>query len=296
MKRCGFGLLLLAGVALAHDDNAINCGSCAGWNQPQAPFNLYGNSWYVGTAGLSAVLVTSAKGHILLDGALPQSAAQIEQHIAALGFRIQDVKLIVNSHAHFDHAGGIAALQKASGAVVAASAAGAQWLRDGAHGKDDPQYDARHQAHFPPVAEVKVVRDGEVLSVGDLRLTAHLTPGHTPGGTTWSWRSCEEGRCVDVVYADSLTPISAEGFRFSGDKTHPDISGAFKASIAKVEGLRCDIVVSVHPDFTGTFQKLAAKTANANPFLSPGGCREYAKTAAKSLTARLNSEQQEKTK
>ena len=287
-------MLAVAGMAAAHDDNAINCDSCAGWNQPQTPFNIYGNSWYVGTAGLSAVLVTSPKGHILLDGALPQSAAQIEQNIAALGFRIQDVKLIVNSHAHFDHAGGIAALQKASGAVVAASAAGAQWLRDGVHGKDDPQYDARHQAHFPPVAEVKVVRDGDVLSVGDLRLTAHMTPGHTPGGTTWSWRACEEGRCVDVVYADSLTPISAEGFRFSGDKKHRDIADAFKASIAKVEALRCDIVVSVHPDFTGTFQKLAAKSANANPFLSPGGCREYAKTAAKSLTARLSSEQQEK--
>ena len=289
-------MLAVAGMAAAHDDNAINCDSCAGWNQPQTPFNIYGNSWYVGTAGLSAVLVTSPKGHILLDGALPQSAAQIEQNIAALGFRIQDVKLIVNSHAHFDHAGGIAALQKASGAVVAASAAGAQWLRDGVHGKDDPQYDARHQAHFPPVAEVKVVRDGDVLSVGDLRLTAHMTPGHTPGGTTWSWRACEEGRCVDVVYADSLTPISAEGFRFSGDKKHRDIADAFKASIAKVEALRCDIVVSVHPDFTGTFQKLAAKSANANPFLSPGGCREYAKAAAKSLSARLNSEQREKTR
>lgn len=296
MNRCGFGLLslLLAGAAFAQDDGAINCDSCAEWNRPQVPFNIYGNSWYVGTAGLSALLITSPQGHILLDGALPQSAPLIEKNIAALGFKIEDVKLIVNSHAHFDHAGGIAALQRASGAVVAASAAGAAWLKDGADGSNDPQYDPQHITRFPAVAEVKVVKDSEVLSVGKLRLTAHMTPGHTPGGTTWSWRACEEGRCVDMVYADSLTAISSSGFRFSGDRKHPDISGSFKAGIAKVENLRCDVIVSTHPSATDVFKKLAAKTPNANPFLSPGGCREYAKAAAKSLAARLKSEEQEK--
>ena len=128
-------LLLAANNALAPDP--INCGSCAEWNKPVAPFNIYGNTYYVGTAGLSSVLVTSPQGHVLLDGALPQSAPLIQKNIEALGFRMQDVKLILNSHAHFDHAGGIAALQKASGATVAHSAHGARVLREGAPAADE---------------------------------------------------------------------------------------------------------------------------------------------------------------
>ena len=128
------------------------------------------------------------KGHILLDGGLPQSAALIDDNIRALGFRTTDVRLIVNSHAHFDHAGGIAALQRRSGARVAASAAGARALAAGEPPADDPQYGLGRQAMaFPKVPQVQAVGDGEVLRVGALALTAHLTPGHTPGSTTWSW-------------------------------------------------------------------------------------------------------------
>jgi metallo-beta-lactamase class B len=166
-------LLLAAHGASAQD--AINCSSCAEWNQPVAPFNIHGNTWYVGTAGLSAVLVSGPQGHVLLDGALPQSAPLIRKNIEALGFKITDVKLILNSHAHFDHAGGIAALQQASGATVAHSPHGAQVLRDGTPGKDDPQYDPQERAYIRKVAQVKAVADGETLSVGPLRFTVHYT-------------------------------------------------------------------------------------------------------------------------
>ena len=121
---CAALLITPALAAAADDENHLHCDNCDEWNEPQAPFNIFGNTWYVGTGGLSAILVTGPEGHVLLDGALPQSAAQIQANIEALGFRIGDVKLIVNSHEHFDHAGGIAALQRASGATVAASAAG----------------------------------------------------------------------------------------------------------------------------------------------------------------------------
>jgi metallo-beta-lactamase class B len=287
-------LALVAGAQPAQAHDALNCDNCAAWNREQAPFNVYGNTWYVGPAGLSALLVTSPQGHILLDGALPQSAAQIEKHIAALGFNIKDVKLIVNSHPHWDHAGGIAALQRASGAVVAASAAGALALESGTNPKDDPQYEAEHAVHVPRLANVRVVADGETVSVGPLRLTAHLTPGHTPGGTTWTWRSCEKGKCADVVYAESLTAVSSDGFHFTGDAKHPDISASFLASVDKVRKLPCDIVISTHPAFTGTFDKLAARTPDNNPFLSPGGCRAYADVAEKGLLKRFDSERREK--
>ena len=269
--------------------NNFPCTSCTAWNQPQKPFKLYGNTWYVGTRELSALLVTGPKGHILLDGALPQSAALIAANIKLLGFRMKDVKLILNSHEHFDHAGGIAALQRASGAVVAASARGAKVLEDGVIGKDDAQYDPTQDPRIEKISSVKRVADGDVLRVGNLAITTHLTPGHTPGGATWTWRSCEKGRCLDMVYADSLTPVSADNFRFSDD---PARVAEFKATIDKVGALKCDVVVSTHPGFTEVLEKLAARTKNTNPFIDPAGCRTYAEGARKRLDARLELEKQ----
>ncbi|MFP5392175.1 MAG: subclass B3 metallo-beta-lactamase [Gammaproteobacteria bacterium] len=276
-----------------HDATAhIDCGSCAEWNQPQEPFNVAGNTWYVGPQGLAALLVTSPQGHILLDGALPQSAPQIVANIEKLGFRIEDVKLIVNSHAHWDHAGGIAALQQRSGAQVAASAHSARVLRDGKIGPDDPQYNPVDQQGSPKVAQVREVQDGETLAVGPLRITAHLTPGHTPGSTTWTWVSCETGGpCLNMVYADSLTAISEDNaFRFTGARAEQ-----FRQSIAKVAALPCDVIVSTHPSFTDTFDKLKARTGakptSNNTFITPGGCRAYARDAQKGLDERLAKEQ-----
>jgi metallo-beta-lactamase class B len=285
--------MAISGSVQAKDD-AINCDNCAKWNKPAKPFNIYGNTWYVGVEGLSAVLVTGPQGHILVDAGLPQSAALIEANIKALGFKIEDVKLIVNSHAHWDHAGGIAALQRASGAVVAATASSAATLRSGVNGKDDPQYDPGHMARMPVVRKVRVVGDGQTLNVGPLAITAHATPGHTPGATTWSWPSCEAGRCVDVVYADSLTPVSSHGFHFTGKGKTPDISRSFEASVAKVGALKCDIILSSHPDATDTLAKAAARTPARNPFVAADGCKAYAATVGKKLAERLAHERGER--
>jgi metallo-beta-lactamase class B len=267
------------------DIQAIACDNCAAWNRPQQPFKVAGNTWYVGTAELSALLVTGPQGHILLDGALPQSAPLIEQNIRALGFRLADVKLIVNSHAHFDHAGGIAALQKKSGARVAASVHGAQVLRDGALGPDDPPFDPAQEQKMPRVPAAGGVADGATLRVGSLEITAHLTPGHTLGSTTWTWTSCEGGRCLAMVYADSVTPVSAEGFRYTGARAEQ-----LRASIDRIGALKCDVIVSPHPDFTNTLEKQAARTASHNTFVTPDGCRSYAAQARQRLDTRLAAE------
>jgi metallo-beta-lactamase class B len=271
-------------------DAPINCEQCAAWNRPRAPFRVFGNTYYVGTAGLSAVLVTSDNDLILLDGALPQSATLIDQSIRTLGFRTEDIRLIVNSHAHLDHAGAIAALQRASGAVVAASPAGARALEQGKPLPDDPQAGS---SAFPPVKSVRIVADGEVLRVGTLAITAHLTPGHTPGSTTWTWQSCESTKCLNVVYADSLNSVSEPGFRFTGDATHPSRVESFRQSIAKVAALPCDILVTVHPEFAGMSKKLAlrAQQPETNPFIDTNACRVYAATASKSLDRRVAEEQ-----
>ncbi|MGJ9420744.1 subclass B3 metallo-beta-lactamase [Massilia sp. CMS3.1] len=274
------------GSAQAHDD-PVNCDNCADWNKPVKPFNVYGNTWHVGVDGLSSVLVTGPKGHILVDGGLPQSAPLIEANIKALGFRMKDVKLIVNSHAHWDHAGGIAALQRASGAVVAASRSGALAMQSGTNPPDDPQFQANPVVHVAKVAKVKVVGEGEILKVGPISVTAHMTPGHAPGGTTWTWTSCEGKRCLDVVFADSLNSYASGDFKFTGTGKTPDISTSFAASIAKVAALKCDIIISGHPGLTDLMEKAAARTPDSNPLIDAAGCRAYAAEASERLTKRL---------
>nr|WP_122630832.1 subclass B3 metallo-beta-lactamase ALG6-1 [uncultured bacterium]APR64488.1 carbapenem-hydrolyzing metallo-beta-lactamase ALG6-1 [uncultured bacterium] len=296
-KMAMAAILLLAGPTAAAEvtpTTPIVCSMCEGWNRPQKPFKIYGNTWYVGTNDLSALLVTSPNGHVLLDGALPQSAPLIEANIQALGFKLKDVKLILNSHEHFDHAGGIPALQRASGATVAASIRGAKVLRAGTVGKDDPQFDPVKPFFLAKLEKVREVADGETLTAGDLRITAHYTPGHTPGGTSWTWTSCENGRCLNMVYADSLTPVSSEGFRFSGGNGAPDISSAFQATIDKVAALKCDVMVSNHPGFSQVMEKLAARTDANNTFIDPTGCRKYAAAASKRLANRLATEAKQK--
>jgi metallo-beta-lactamase class B len=260
----------------------------------QIPFRLFGNTYYVGVDDLSSVLITSDAGLILLDGGYPQTAGEIDDHIRALGFRTEDVRLILSSHTHFDHAGGIAALQRKSGATVAASALNARALEQGHPVEDDPQYNGPGDA-FPRVPNVRVVADGETLHVGDLAVTAHLTPGHTPGGTTWTWRSCEDARCLDIVYADSLNAVSLPGFRFTGGPGHPSIVESFRRSIATVGALPCDILVTVHPEFADVMGKLdrRAKNPGSNPFIDPQACRTYAAKAAQGLDRRIAEERQQ---
>jgi metallo-beta-lactamase class B len=282
----------VAGPVAMKADPPKKCDSCDEWNRPQEPFRVFGNTYYVGVAGLSSVLVASDKGLILLDGGLTQSAPLIDANIRKLGFRTEDIRLILNSHAHFDHAGGIAALQRASGAQVAASPSGARALETGRPPADDPQSGFGPGGYFPSVGKVRVVADGETLRVGDLAVTAHLTPGHTPGSTTWSWRSCEGARCLDVVYADSLNPVFAPGFRFTGGETHPSIEAAFRRSIATVAGLPCDIMLAVHPGLSGMEEKLKRRHEEpaADPFVDPGACRAYAADATRRLDARVADE------
>jgi metallo-beta-lactamase class B len=277
------------------DGSAILCSSCEEWNRPHEPFKLFGTTYYVGPAGLSSVLISTSEGLVLFDGGLPQSAAVIDANIRKLGFRTQELKLIASSHAHFDHAGGIAALQKLSGARVVASAAGARALERGEPTEDDPQYRSGHEpkSRFAPVPHVEVVNDGQRLTVGDVTIMAHLTPGHTPGSTTWTWRSCEAGRCIDIVYADSLNPVSDDGFRFSGDAIRPSRVAAFRQSIETVDRLPCDLIVAVHPGLTAMGDKLAAraKGATPDPFIDPNGCHAYAAAALQKLTKRIADEQ-----
>lgn len=261
----------------------------AKWNAPQAPFRVYGNTYYVGTHGLAAVLLVDPAGLILIDGGLPESAPRIAAHIRALGFRVEDIRYILGSHAHFDHAGGIAELQRLSGAQVVASASGAFAMEHGGADPEDPQ--AGIAASYPAVRHVRAIADGEAVTLGALRVTAHGTPGHTPGSTSWTWDACEGGRCEHVVYADSLTAISADGYRF-GDPKHPQRVENFRRAIATVAALPCDILLTPHPSASSLWERLQARTRGQrpDPLIDANACRAYAAAALKDFEARLQRE------
>jgi metallo-beta-lactamase class B len=287
-------LVTAAAPSVPPDTAPINCGDCAAWNRHQAPFRVFGNTYYVGVEGLSAVLIDSGEGLILIDGALPQSAERIADSVRTLGFDIRQVKWILNSHAHFDHAGGLAALRRMSGAKVAASPAGAKALRSGTAAPDDPQAGFGDINRYPALRDVVTVADGASIVLGKVTVTARHTPGHTPGATTWTWRSCEEERCVDVVYAESLTAVAAPGFRFSADAARVK---QFRGSIEKVRALPCDVMIPTHPSASRLFeQRAVSEREGRKAFIDPGACREYADRADQGLTARLKLEADGKAK
>jgi metallo-beta-lactamase class B len=294
----GFGLsfLVLASFAGAADAAARadkDCPKCAEWNQPQKPFRIFGNTYYVGTARLSSVLITSEFGHVLIDAGLPQTAPLIAANIEALGFKVTDIKAILNSHAHPDHAGGIAELQRLSGADVYVSRATSEVLRTGKLPLSDPLYD-KGKTTIPVPAHVWVVSDGQLLGIGSIRLRATATPGHTPGGTSWGWDACETtDRCLHMAYVDSLSPVSAASFRFSNSTSYPNVLQDFASSFTSIEALPCDVLITPHPEMSDLFDRIARRPADKPEAIKDDTlCRKYVQTGRDKLAARLESEKQ----
>ena len=277
-------------VPLLAQQTTPPCEACAEWNRPQAPFQIFANTYYVGPRGLSAILITSGQGHVLIDGALPESAAAIAASVRALGFKVEDIRLIVNSHVHFDHAGGIATLQRMSGATVAATAWSASVLTSGVVPPSDPQFGV--VPLIAPVTKVRTVSDGETLRVGPLAITAHETPGHTPGGTSWTWRSCAGADCADFVYADSLTAVSADGFLFTRNRQYPNAVADFEKSFKTLESFKCSILLTPHPEASGLWQRVERRAAGggAGAMIDPTACRRYVEGARERLRKRLSAE------
>ncbi|MFK2891447.1 subclass B3 metallo-beta-lactamase [Dyella flagellata] len=257
------------------------------WEQPQKPFRIYGNTYYVGSHGLSAILITSPAGHVLIDATLPENAAMIEANIRALGFRVQDIKLILNTHTHFDHAGAIAALARDSGAQVAASAKSARVLGLGGNDPDDPQRGL--VKFYPKVTDVRIVADGETVHAGPLALQMHAMPGHTPGGTGWTWRSCEGNRCLSMVYADSISLLSADNYRYT-DPTHSELVAGYRHALGMLAALPCDILLTPHPR-DGFFEKAAQIVpGKPNPLIDAQACKSYADEGQHNLEQRVRKE------
>lgn len=272
------------GAPVPHTMEALAqaCSGHDGWTDPAPPAHVFGNTWYVGTCGISAVLITGEKGHVLIDGGMAEAAPLVLANIAALGFKARDVRWILVSHEHFDHAGALAELQRATGAKVAAVKPAAAVLETGEPASDDPQYgDLKGIA---PVKVDRVLADGDSIVAGSIAATAHVTPAHSPRSTSWTWQTCDKAfACRMIAYADSATAISADGYRFTD---HPDRVAQVREGLTQIAALPCDILLTPHPAASAMMERFAAKA----PLVDASACRTYAQAAQQRFDGRLASE------
>ncbi|HPI46859.1 MAG TPA: subclass B3 metallo-beta-lactamase [Hyphomonadaceae bacterium] len=234
------------------------------WNKPTEPFHIAGNIYYVGTEGLGAYLFTGPKGHVLLDGATPQGAPIIEANIAKLGFKLSDVKILLNSHAHFDHSGGLAQLKKDTGAELAVMDGDVSAIEGGFYLGSE----SNKAMGAPPVKVDRVLKDGDKVVLDGIELTANLTPGHSKGCTSWGAKTTEGGKTYDVLVFCSAT-VAAN--RITPPLQYAGIVEDYRATFAKVKAMKADIPLAPHPEFFGLLEKnTKAQTEKSQaPFVDP---------------------------
>jgi metallo-beta-lactamase class B len=231
--------------------------SDAGGMAPAVPFQLAGNTYYVGTLALGSFLIKTSAGYILIDGGYWFSPPAIEANLDRLGVKLRDIKILLNTHAHTDHAGGLQLLKKHTGAQVIASAADTPVLEAGTYSKEGNPA----ASYFPAVKIDRTVKDGEKITLGDTTLTAHVTPGHTEGCTNWSWPVVENGKTYNLVLVCSPS--------------------MYRAVAAK--NIKADIALNPHVEKDGYAEKRTAllaaraKGSTVNPFVDPA---ELARRAA----------------
>lgn len=257
------------------------CRTRDGWSDAAPPARIFANVFYVGTCGITVLLVTGADGHVLIDGATAEAAPAILANIRALGKEPKDVRIIVGSHEHADHMGGLAALKAATGARLLVRAPARDVLESGRVDPADPQ--AGIIAGMAPVAVDGVLSAGRPVELGAIALTPVATPGHTDGGTSWTWRACEGVRCANIAYVDSLTAVSADGYRFAD---HPERVAPFRATFGRVATLKCEILITPHPGASNLFARLSGLA----PLIDRDACARLAGTARKRLGERLAKE------
>jgi metallo-beta-lactamase class B len=238
------------------------------WNQPAEPFRIVGPIHYVGTFDLASYLITTPAGHILIDTGLERSATQLEASIEKLGFHTRDIRILLNSQAHFDHAAGLAAMKKASGARMLASAADAEMLEAGGRG----DFAFGDSLTFTPVKVDGTITHGQRITLGDVTLTAYLTPGHSRGTTTYTMSVRDGDRDLLVVFAGS-TSVPNPDIPLTKNPTYPAIADDYKRTFAFLKSLKPDVFLTQHASSFGLHDKARRLRAGEtpNPFIDPAG-------------------------
>jgi metallo-beta-lactamase class B len=254
-------LLLLPATVYAQPDETSRS-----WNQPVKPYRIIGNIYYVGASDIASYLIVTPRGHILLDSGFVETVPQIQQNVVQLGFRLEDVKILINSHAHYDHAGGLALLKRLTAATLMTSEADAALLAAGGNG--DPNFGDKYP--FEPVKTDRILRDGDKVQLGGVTMVAHLTPGHTKGNTTWTMTVMDGRRRYNVVFAGSTT---APGYKLVDNPNYPQIVADYQRTFQVLKSLPCDVFLAPHANFFDMTRKskLLEQGTKPNPFIDGNG-------------------------
>jgi metallo-beta-lactamase class B len=257
------GLAAVAGAIAAMAGCPIRAADPPAWWTPVRPFHISGPVYYVGTAGLAAYLIKTRDGAILLEGTLARNAPLIERNVESLGVPLRTVRLLISDHAHEDHVGGLARIKRDSGARLLASA-GDRWALEHGTPRGDTDYGVRR---FAPVKVDAVVKDGQAIRLGEVTLTAHLTPGHTPGCTSWSMTTREHGETRRILFLGSIT---VAGNILVGNHAYPDVVRDYRATFARLARMHADILLTSHPEMAGVLEREARRKAgDADAFVDP---------------------------
>jgi metallo-beta-lactamase class B len=270
-------LLPLANAAQAQTPKELLAALLVRWNKPTEPFKIIDNVYYVGTDGLASYLITSPQGHILVDTVMPEATSQIKASIEKLGFKVTDIKYLLNTHAHIDHTGGFAELKQLSGAQMVAGEADKPLLEGGYY----PGAREVKELDFPPVKVDRTVREGDTVTIGGVTVTARETPGHSPGCTSWMFnvKDGDATRSV-IIFCSGTVALN----RLVTNPTHTGIVDDYRKTFARAKELKADILLAPHPEMYKMPEK-RAKIADGgpNPFVNPGEFNAYAATLEKAF-------------
>lgn len=248
-----FSPAAFAGVCEAWDD----------WEKPAPPFRVYGGTYYVGTCGISAILITSPEGHLLIDSGTRRGGELVAASIQELGFSLGDVRYLTHTQEHGDHIGGVGYLKKSTGARMVASPRARSVFETGVLNTDDPQYTPEESRAWLSVD--RLVADGEGLELGDKRVVAHFTPGHSPGAISWRWEECENSQCRTILFTDGMGPFSADGYRWTDN---PEYLADYRESVTWLQHVEVDICLAAHPSQVRLVERIGAGT-----LVDPDECR-----------------------
>ena len=269
-------LLLFAGRAQAQQT--------PDWTTPFPPYRVIGNIYYVGSQGLASYLITTPQGNILINSNLDKSAPMIRESIEKLGFRFSDTKILLISHAHWDHCSGSAAIKELTGAKYMVMDADVPEIEAG--GKGNFQYGDNPASRYQPTKVDRVLHDGDEVRLGGTVLVAHLTPGHTKGTTTWTMKVSEAGKMYDVVIVGS--PNVNPGYRLVNNALYPQIASDYERMFQVLKSLPCDVFLGAHGNYYEMEGKYARmKPGEPNPFIDPDGYKNYVAEREQTFRAEL---------
>lgn len=280
-------ILLLPTVGVAQASETFRS-----WNVPVKPYRVIGNIYYVGANEITSFLITTPQGHILIDSGFQETVPIIRDSVRKLGFRFEDIKILLNTQAHIDHAGGLSLTKQLTGARLMASEQDAALIANG--GKGDFRFG--DELSYQPATTERIIRDGDRVTLGGVTLTAHLTPGHTKGCTTWTMTVKEGKRKWNVVFVGSTT--INEGVRLLDNPAYPNIADDYARTFRTLKALDCDVFLASHASFYSMAEKMRRmeRGAKTNPFIDPKGYRAFLAETEATYLKQLRQEQEAKAK